>query len=225
LFAAGRICAGTSTLSSQRASIDKPFPRADAFFVKRNFRSGSLCRREEQGMIIYYGEDGPARAKKVECLGKFFGDLTYRPASQLADGELAEKTSWLKQPVKGESIIISAHGNTHYFSGQNHQTLLKTLTDKGLNVNGVRFSKIYLMACLVGAQAQDGSITSNFARNFHQLLRNDGSKISVYAPRGLLVYDYIVRTADGLQFFDKVKAYVQCPERAYTLDEGIVLVN
>jgi len=174
-------------------------------------------------MVVFFGEENAvSRGAKIKALQGFFNEpegSMPKALTMLEDGSLGGKGS--------ENLIVSGHGNQNNFGavGITGDKLFATFKEKGLTKK--RFAKIYLMGCNVGLQAQDNSVVENFAKDFARCVNTDEDTagIKVYAPRGILTFTMEDKIVSGQTVKTATAINVACPEKTYTLSEGLTLVN
>ena len=173
-------------------------------------------------MIIFYGEeDGAIRGAKLDALKAYF-----KQEGNAVAMNMLKNDSLSGSKSEKEYLIVNAHGNIASFSGRDAEQLYNELRNKGLT--NKRFSRIYLMACNVGEQAQDNSIIDNFAKEFNQqvLMNNETAGIGVYAPRGTLTYSISNTLMNGENVVKVTRVYIvdNMDHAEYTLDTGLLKV-
>ena len=172
-------------------------------------------------MLVFAGLEGdsaPDRAAKLKALQAYYKESSPRPLNMLGPTDMATSNG-----NRGKKLVVNSHGNREVFAGFDAESFFAQLESKGFAEGS--FDAVYLMACLVGEQAQDGSIYDGFARDLFSVFRSNGITAKVYAPRGLLTYTIKQVTKDGQQYPEVVDMYIETPERRYPLSEGVLLVH
>ncbi len=172
-------------------------------------------------MLTYMSLDHdsqPIRAAKLKALQDYFKTSPASAFAMLAADSLARTNA-----QRGDTLVVNSHGNDKVFAGYDAAAFFQQLASKGFAAGS--FKSLYLMACKVGAQAQDNSILNNFAKDLKRLLNENGIEINVYAPRGLLSYSLQEEQKEGQTFYKVARMYIGSPEREYTLAEGLLLVT
>lgn len=172
-------------------------------------------------MLVFAGMEGdsaPIRAAKLKALQQYYRESDPRPLNMLGPSDMAKSNT-----NRGDKLVVNSHGNRGVFAGMDADQFVQELQTKGF-VNG-SFKAIYLMACNVGEQDQQGTIFNNFARDVYRIFVNQGIQIKVYAPRGLLTYKLDKKTKSGETYYEVTSMFIRTPERDYPLDEGVLLVQ
>lgn len=171
-------------------------------------------------MLTFMGletDPQPLRAAKLKALQAHFNTTEPTAFHMLGDHALSKDNNG------GSDLIINSHGNSNVFAGYDEKAFCDLLFAKGLE-NG-SFKAIYLMACSVGEQTQQGDFSGNFAVRVKRILTQSGISTKLYAPRGYLTYTVSTETKSTQEIFVVQKMFIRSPEKDYPLSEGLLLVQ
>ncbi len=171
-------------------------------------------------MLTYMGLPDDAqdvRAAKLKAL-----KAAYNTSDATAFAMLPATALSKQNAARGDKLVVNSHGNAGVFAGYTPDQFMEQLTSKGFEEGA--FPAVYLMACMVGIQAQDNSIYDNFARDLKRLFVGHGITAKLYAPRGLLSYTVADKQVSGQTVKEVTDIFIRTPERNYPLSEGVLLV-
>jgi hypothetical protein len=181
-------------------------------------------------MIIYFGQaDVVVMGSWLKLVQGVYNEMAMPQAiNQLGVSSLAvvPSTSILGsflKPAK-EKLIVCGHGSPTTLSGLSPSDFASKL--RGFGLTAERFEAIHLLNCSVGVQAQDNSVTQNFARDFKVLLGVPPTQgIKVYAPRGPVQWEGQHEGEGHARYLVMTKVFIRTPEKDYPLQEGMLLVS
>jgi hypothetical protein len=171
-------------------------------------------------MLVYVETKGDSmewRIAKLEALRKHYKESAPAVFNSLSANDLSKSNS-----NRGDKLIVNSHGNVNVFAGMDADQFYKALVGKGFE-NGA-FKSMYLIACDVSKQDQKNSIYDKFALDLFRIMRANDINIKLYAPRGTVTYNVIIRKAESEEYIQVTSIVIDCPEKVYTLDEGMLLV-
>ena len=171
-------------------------------------------------MLVYCGMEGDKadeRGAKLKALQGYFKESDPHALNMLGAADLSKSNT-----ARGTRLVLNSHGNVTTFADLAPDAFLHALQAKGFAAGS--FDEVWLMACQVGNQNQTNTISNNFARDFKHLLATNGIGSKVYAPRGTLTYQFHVESKSGQNFYVVDAMTIACPERNYSLSEGVLLV-
>jgi len=169
-------------------------------------------------VIIYLGEADPDRIVKTDWLKRRFHDYNAVPIHALRKNALSDNRNFV-QKLAGtkETLVITGHGNEDEFMGRDPEQLYQYLMDAGFNHD--RFGTIYLLGCNAGAQFNfRGMVTSYMQRFAIAVRRGPAWNVKIYAPRGIIHWDFQEWTDEQGIFWEVDDARI----RVYDDDDNVI---